>query len=190
MNHPPPYQPPYGPMYSTAPPQGRPETLPFARWSRRAGARLIDIAVVTIPAAVIGLVIGLVWVGVQATAGGSGALSRNFGIIFSVALYLCLVGYDALTVSRLGRTFGKHLVKLRVTALDRPFEDARIPLRFVLVRAALFHLWVLFLWANGLLILGLGIASFVAFALWPLWDRPDRQGLHDKVARTVVLDKV
>ncbi|PSK91784.1 RDD family protein [Murinocardiopsis flavida] len=164
---------------------------PLAPWGPRAAARLVDVAVVTIPALIVALVFSLIWMGAQLTlnlaSNSSGATQDKFAVIFSVALYLCLTAYDVVTLTKLRKTFGKHLLKIRVASLDNRSFEQPIPFSTVLVRAAVFHLWVLFFWTNIVLVAGLAIASLIAYVLWPLWDTPYRQGLHDKLARTVVV---
>jgi uncharacterized RDD family membrane protein YckC len=76
--------------------------------------------------------------------------------------------------ARAGRTVGKLVVGIRV----RAFETDRLPgWREAILRWAVF--------AAGSAVAG---GFFLLLdGLWPLWDRPWQQALHDKVARTLVV---
>lgn len=76
--------------------------------------------------------------------------------------------------ARAGRTVGKRLVGIRV----RAFDTDRLPTwREAIMR------WVVFAAGSALA----GGFFLLLDGLWPLWDRPWQQALHDKVARTLVV---
>ncbi|GAA1987307.1 hypothetical protein GCM10009799_11120 [Nocardiopsis rhodophaea] len=155
-----------------------------APWMRRAGARLVDVILVMIPAAVVAAIVALVWLGAQALVGG--ATSESYFIIFCVCYYLILVGYDAVSVARKRRTAGKKLLGLEVAPQDAEGRPGPIPITAIVARAAVFHLWVLFWWIPGWKWV-VGVLFLVLCALWPLRARPYPQGVHDRVARTIVV---
>ncbi|MFC7330558.1 RDD family protein [Marinactinospora rubrisoli] len=159
-----------------------------ADWGPRAVARLIDFAIVAIPSALIGALIAAIWVGGQTVLyGGTSNSARNFWIVYSIVGYLLLVGYDAVCLRCWGCTLGKAVMKLRVAVVGGRGHPGEIPVRQVIARAAVFYLVNLFGWVNVIALLLLCVLDLVLFGLWPLWDRPLRQGLHDKIAQTVVL---
>jgi uncharacterized RDD family membrane protein YckC len=74
---------------------------------------------------------------------------------------------------RAGQTLGKRIMKIRVIPLD-----PRIPLTWLIAfkRYAAQFLPAAFTWFYALI-----------DDLWPLWDKPFQQALHDKAAPTVVV---
>jgi uncharacterized RDD family membrane protein YckC len=73
-----------------------------------------------------------------------------------------------------GRTVGKRVLGIRI----RMLADDRTPdLSTALIRWALFTAGTVIAGGPFLLLDG----------LWPLWDKPWRQALHDKLAKTVVV---
>ncbi|CAM3735312.1 RDD family protein [Nocardiopsis gilva] len=179
---PPPYLGP-GVAGPGAGPQSEPPRPPAA-WLRRAGARLVDVVLVMIPAAIVAAIVGLVWFG--ALALGGSAKAQNFFIIFCVCYYLILVVYDAVNVARKRRTVGKKLLGLEVAPQDGEGRPGPIAITSIVARAAVFHLWVLFWWIPGWNWV-VSILFLVFCALWPLRARPYPQGIHDRVARTIVV---
>ncbi|MBB6171119.1 putative RDD family membrane protein YckC [Nocardiopsis mwathae] len=157
---------------------------PPATWLRRTGARLVDLVLVMVPSAVAAGIVGLVWLG--ALALGGGAKAENFFIIFCVCYFLILVGYDAVNVARRRRTAGKKLLDLEVAPREGGGHPGPIPIASIVARAAVFHVWVLFWWIPGWNVVA-GILFLVFCVLWPLWSRPYGQGVHDHVARTIVV---
>ncbi|OPC82773.1 hypothetical protein B4N89_19135 [Embleya scabrispora] len=93
------------------------------------------------------------------------ALAIVLGTVLAAALL-----YEALPTWKWGRSLGKTLFGLRVADLDS--HDT--PTLWQSVRR-----WLV-LYVPGVFVVG------VLGALWGLFDRPWRQGLHDKAARTFV----
>ncbi|MGC0420817.1 RDD family protein [Embleya sp. AB8] len=93
------------------------------------------------------------------------ALAAVLGTVLAAALL-----YEALPTWKWGRSLGKTLFGLRVADLDS--HDT--PTLWQSVRR-----WLV-LYVPGVFVVGL------FGALWGLFDRPWRQGLHDKAARTFV----
>ncbi|MFF4451053.1 RDD family protein [Streptomyces goshikiensis] len=181
----PPPPPPYGggdPYGSGG--GGMPDPLagmpPLADFGRRLGARIVDVLIVTIPLFLIQLPFNNkrymvdtdkgedVTEVITNSYGGSGLLWTLIGII-------AYVGYDWFFTKRDGRTPGKRWLGLRVAMLN----DGSVPGSSAsLSRAAV-------LWVPTLV---------CCFCLWPLAlivsmlvDKPYKQALHDKVAKTVVV---
>ncbi|MBP5863402.1 RDD family protein [Streptomyces scabiei] len=85
------------------------------------------------------------------------------------------IAYDTVLTVRDGRTLGKKLLKLRVADLD----DGSTPsTQTALIRAAV--LWIPFAFCCAC------IWTAIAGG-WSFFDRPYKQGLHDKAAKTVVV---
>jgi uncharacterized RDD family membrane protein YckC len=156
-------------------------TPAYASFWRRVGARVIDILIISVAAAVLG----------AATLADdfSEAIADNQVDRLEVFLrggkfltFAALVGlaaaiYEIALVATRGATLGKMALGLKVTRV----EDGALPtwgqafIRWLVPAAASYVPRV-----GGLIVL--------VIYLWMLWD-PDRrnQGLHDKAARTVVI---
>jgi uncharacterized RDD family membrane protein YckC len=74
---------------------------------------------------------------------------------------------------RWGQTLGKRALGIRIRPLA---EDVQLSWAQVLLR------WMVF---EGLSVLS--SLLLLVDCLWPLWDKPWRQALHDKVASTIVV---
>ncbi|WP_406286306.1 RDD family protein [Embleya sp. NBC_00896] len=98
-----------------------------------------------------------------------GTTGTTLAVVLGTVLAVALL-YEALPTWRWGRSLGKTLFGLRVADLDS--HDT--PTLWQSVRR-----W-LTLYVPGVFVVG------VLGALWGLFDRPWRQGLHDKAARTFV----
>lgn len=194
----PPYgEPPYGqPPYGSAPPPpppppppndpygsgggfGAPDPLagmpPLAEPGKRILARLIDLLIISIPL----YLISLPWGGAIDVDGDGGdgfdAAYSGHQFLWSLIGLVVYVAYDTYFTHKDGRTLGKRLLKLRVAMLN----DGRVPdTGAALMRAVV-------LWAPALL---------CCPCLWWLinivlmfTDKPYRQGLQDKAAKTVVV---
>ncbi|MEU8433992.1 RDD family protein [Streptomyces sp. NPDC029216] len=167
------------------PPYGMPDPLsgmpPLAGFGRRLGARVIDLILVGIPLALIQLPFGTKRYVVDTSRGEdvSEVITKSYngtGLLWTLISIVAYVGYDwYLTHRSNGQTVGKKALGLRVAMLD----DGRVPpSNAALGRAAA-------LWIPTLV---------CCFCLWPLAlivsmlvDKPYKQALHDKVARTVVV---
>ncbi|MEV4880999.1 RDD family protein [Streptomyces cyaneofuscatus] len=190
-------QPPYGqPPYGGAPPPpppppppndpygsgggfGAPDPLagmpPLAEPGKRILARLIDFLIISIPLYLISLPWGgAIDVDGDGGDGFDGAYSGH-QFLWSFIGLVVYVAYDTYFTHKDGRTLGKRLLKLRVAMLN----DGRVPdTGAALMRAVV-------LWAPALL---------CCPCLWWLinivlmfTDKPYRQGLQDKAAKTVVV---
>lgn len=157
----------------------------MAEWWQRAAARVIDALAVGLPVTVVAFLIALMWAGAQ-WLGDGGEIGRNAAIVYGIAAFVLFVAYETVCVKRWRRTLGKHLLKLEVAPASRAGRQGPIPVASMAARAALFNLPNLAAGSPSWGVL-LYVLLVVPCVLWPLWDRPNRQGLHDKLGGTVVV---
>ena len=176
-----------GPGYAPVRPEAPP--IPLATWPQRAAARILDSlieGVIALP-----FVLWLVWPAVQrfvdavptdGSAPSQEAMTALQGDLLAVSTTITVIAvvvsllYQAPQNKRWGRTVGKRALGIRI----RPFAaDGPLTWGQVLSRWAVFEVFSLI--AGGLLL--------IIDCLWPLWDKPWRQALHDKVARTIVVPR-
>ncbi|MBC3842534.1 RDD family protein [Streptacidiphilus sp. 4-A2] len=158
---------PYGPTPYGAPPVSA--MPPLGGLGHRLLARIIDgvlLAIVAIPLSV-----------VLYAGSGHGRTGRTL----LIDLFLALLGffYEGLMLTLAGgQTVGKKVMRIRVAVL----ADGSAPTgRTGWIRSAVYWLPSLF---SFLIIPALFSLLNV---LWCVWDRPYRQCLHDKAAKTVVV---
>ncbi|MFD3979873.1 RDD family protein [Streptomyces griseus] len=179
---PPPPPPPHDP-YGSGGGFGAPDPLagmpPLAEPGKRILARLIDFLIISIPLYLISLPWGgAVDVNGDGDDGFGDAVASGYSghqLLWSIIGLVVYVAYDTYFTHKDGRTLGKRLLKLRVAMLN----DGRVPdTGASLMRAVV-------LWAPALL---------CCPCLWWLinivlmfTDKPYRQGLQDKAAKTVVV---
>ncbi|MFF5971712.1 RDD family protein [Streptomyces sp. NPDC012769] len=177
-NNMPPPPPPYGGYgggYGGADPlAGMP---PLAESGRRIVARIIDWLIIAIPLAIIGIPFKVYERAGDDNDFGDTVNSLNGGgqLIFQLITIVAYVAYDTVMTAKNGQTLGKKLMKLRVAMLN----DGSTPsMNASLIRAIV-------LWLPALI---------CCACLWPLLllililvDKPYKQGLHDKAAKTVVV---
>ncbi|MFF3907354.1 RDD family protein [Streptomyces sp. NPDC001848] len=165
---------PYGPggPYdgSTDPLAGMP---PLADSGKRVLARIIDMILVGIVVWLLSWAFHTLQYDVEATKVDTGkSLGQS---VIAAVLY---TAYDAILISRTGQTYGKRLLNMRVANLD---DGSNPSLQASLIRAAV--LWLPFAFC----------CACVWTAIcggWSFFDRPYKQGLHDKAARTVEVSTV
>ncbi|OEJ51770.1 hypothetical protein BGM19_15465 [Streptomyces agglomeratus] len=174
---------PYGgPPYGTPPPPysgGAADPLagmpPLAPTGKRIAARIIDVLIVGVPLGLIGWLLGMFdsynsddWDEVS-------TMSDAKSLIWQLVTMVVYIGYDTYMTAKDGRTVGKRLMNLRVAMLNSgmvPETNASLLRAVVLWVPALiccFCLW----WLINLVMI--------------LVDKPYKQGLHDKAAKTVVV---
>ena len=85
------------------------------------------------------------------------------------------IAYDTVMISKSGQTLGKQLLNLRVANLD---NGATPSAQTSLMRAAV--LWIPFAFCCAC------VWTAIAGG-WSFFDKPYKQGLHDKAAKTVVV---
>ncbi|GGS45231.1 MULTISPECIES: RDD family protein [Streptomyces] len=180
---PPPPPPPPNDPYGSGGGFGVPDPLagmpPLAEPGKRILARLIDFLIISIPLYLISLPWGgAVDVNGDGDDGFGDAVAGGYSghqLLWSIIGLVVYVAYDTYFTHKDGRTLGKRLLKLRVAMLN----DGRVPdTGAALMRAVV-------LWAPALL---------CCPCLWWLinivlmfTDKPYRQGLQDKAAKTVVV---
>ncbi|MER6603965.1 RDD family protein [Streptomyces sp. CS149] len=180
---PPPPPPPPNDPYGSGAGFGAPDPLagmpPLAEPGKRILARLIDFLIISIPLYLISLPWGgAVDVNGDGDDGFGDAVASGYSgqqLLWSIIGLVVYVAYDTYFTHKDGRTLGKRLLKLRVAMLN----DGRVPdTGAALMRAVV-------LWAPALL---------CCPCLWWLinivlmfTDKPYRQGLQDKAAKTVVV---
>jgi uncharacterized RDD family membrane protein YckC len=184
---PPPPPPPYepgayggGPYGGTDPLAGMP---PLGEPGKRILARLIDFLIISIPLYLISLPFGgAVEVSSDNNNRNNDSVSNVFNqtysghqLLWSLIGLVAYVAYDTYFTHKDGRTIGKRLLKLRVAMLN----DGRVP------DTSASFLRAVVLWLPALL---------CCPCLWWLinivmmfTDKPYRQGLQDKAAKTVVV---
>ena len=158
---------PYGPTpYGNAPVSEMP---PLGGLGRRLSARIID----TVLLAIVGVPLSLV-----AYAGSSHDRTART-VVAEVALALVGFVYEGLmlTLSR-GQTVGKKVMRIRVAVLANGAVSSGST---GWIRSAVY-------WLPGIFS-ALCIPALFSLLniLWCTWDRPYRQCLHDKAAKTVVV---
>jgi uncharacterized RDD family membrane protein YckC len=96
-------------------------------------------------------------------------IGAALGGMLVLASFVLLIAWQLLSLGRLGQTYGKHLVGVRVVSLSdhNPIGSGSAFVRQLVQNVGL--------WAFGL------------GWLWALWDA-QQQGWHDKVVNCVVVD--
>ncbi|MFB4320156.1 RDD family protein [Actinomadura sp. 21ATH] len=177
-------------------------SLPLAPIARRAGARLIDNALVAVFgfALVLPVVIGTIGLGSAGSKTDTEGGVWNWPIIFTLFAVMSVLPfiYEAVQLSMWGRTVGKRVMHLGVVQV-RPAGDAvtttqavwRAGIVHVAYQLGLFFFLVLavMVWeyfAYGVLLVAIGV---VMAHLWAIWDQPLHQSVHDRFAGTLVIDE-
>ncbi|WP_081748727.1 RDD family protein [Nocardiopsis sp. CNT312] len=172
------------------PPPGQEGGLryPLASLQARALARGIDLVVAALPALLVAALLALAWTGLRVLAGGSPwDAEGRYRIMLGVVFFVLYTGYETVALVRFQRTLGKRWTGLRVAPASGEGRLGPLPVAALTVRAAVFALPGLLLFLPPplwwlLLAAVVGITGGAAAG-----DRPNRQGVHDKVAGTVVL---
>jgi uncharacterized RDD family membrane protein YckC len=178
------------PGYAAAPPYGyrplptSPRGEPLADFGARAGARVIDALilgafslVLIIPAYILIFAVLLGQANAWSPQTGPGPeFFLTFLGIWAVLFVLLLALQYLYEVEHMlrggGQTFGKRMMKIRVVPIDPADQLTR---RHASLR-----------WLAMVGMSFVGPLQLIDF-LFPLWDKPYQQTLHDKAARTVVV---
>jgi len=161
--------------------------VPLAMWGSRAWAKILDSlieAIITAP-----IFLWLLWPPLQrlldaVPADGSAPTDQAMasfqtdvvGISLTLSIVSALVSflYEVPQNVIWGRTLGKRVTGIRI----RPrAQDTGVTWLQGTIR-----------WATATIgsMAGYGVFTLLDY-LWPLWDKPWRQAIHDKTARTVVV---
>ncbi|AZM61986.1 MULTISPECIES: RDD family protein [unclassified Streptomyces] len=160
---------PYG-----GPPGGPSDPLagmpPLADSGRRTLARIIDMVLVGAVVVLLTLPFGLAEYDID-----DNNVDVGSGFVQSVIAAVLFIAYDTVMTARTGQTLGKKWLRMRVADL----ADGSTPsTQTSLTRAAV--LWLPFAFCCAC------VWTVIAGG-WSFFDRPYKQGLHDKAARTVVV---
>jgi len=178
-----------------APPLPTPGGHPLAGQGDRLLAKLLDGVVLIVPNLIL-LVLGMVPVAVLVVRAGPNENPTEdwtFWLVYLAGFQAALIGmigvlylYEVVYQHRTGQTVGKRVMRLRAVSLPdgNPPDRRQYRRRWAAENAILL--------IEAVPVLGLLIASVVGpyaylNVLWCLWDKPYRQCLHDKYARTTVV---
>jgi len=143
---------------------------PLADSAKRTLARIIDLILVGVVVWLLSWAFGFnqyEWDSDQVEVGST--LGQS---VIGAVLY---IAYDTVLTARNGQTLGKQLLNMRVANLN----DGSTPsVQTSLIRAAV--LWLPFAFCCAC------VWTAIAGG-WSFFDRPYKQGLHDKAAKTVVV---
>ncbi|WP_369223036.1 RDD family protein [Streptomyces sp. R39] len=143
---------------------------PLADSGKRTLARIIDMILVGIVAAL------LTWAfGVSEYQMDGDRISAGRSFVQSLVVAVLFVAYDTLLIAKSGQTLGKKWLGMRVANLaDGATPSAQTSLLRALV------LWLPFAFCCACI-------WTVICGGWSFFDKPYKQGLHDKAAKTVVV---
>lgn len=153
------------------------ETRPLASIGTRGVARIVDTLLLGVISA------ALFWISFGVLQGDS----VGFSWTFTIATGLVFAGYEIVLTKIRGQTLGKMILRIRVVS----HRDARLPgwgasvIRYGVPTLSSFLLE----WATAWLYPSAQAWTFLflpAFYLLAAFD-PNRQGIHDKTARTIVV---
>jgi uncharacterized RDD family membrane protein YckC len=188
-------------VYFPPPPlYARPGGHPLAEATDRLLARIVDGLILSVPMLLIELpVMVALWywlldrVSVPTSATGDGPLDGGdlllvAGVFFGVFAVLILLNglfsylYEVVYMHRTGQTVGKRLMRLRVVTMDvaAPIDVGHARRRWLAREGVALLALIPFVGSLA------GVYNWLD-SLWLLWDKPNRQCLHDKYARTVVI---
>jgi uncharacterized RDD family membrane protein YckC len=143
---------------------------PLADSGKRTLARVIDLILV-------GIVVWLLTWGFGVSEYDVDSDEVEYGKSFAQSLIAALlyIGYDTFMIAKSGQTIGKRLLNMRVANLDNGSTPS---VQTALLRSAV--LWIPFAFCCAC------IWTAIAGG-WSFFDKPYKQGLHDKAAKTVVV---
>lgn len=143
---------------------------PLADSGKRVLARIIDMVLVGIVVGLLSWLFGTAAYDIDPDEVNTG---KSFGqSLLAAVLY---IAYDTYMISKTGQTLGKKWLGMRVANLN---DGATPTLQTALARAAV--LWLPFAFCCA-------CVWTVICGGWSFFDKPYKQGLHDKAAKTVVV---
>ncbi|MEU9134458.1 RDD family protein [Streptomyces sp. NPDC048404] len=144
---------------------------PLADSGKRVLARILDMILVGIVAWLLSWAFGVTEYNMD-----SNKIEYGKSLGQSLVVAVLFVTYDTVMISKTGQTVGKKLFNHRVANLDNGSTPS---VQTSLVRALV--LWIPFAFCCAC------IWTAIAGG-WSFFDKPYKQGLHDKAAKTVVVD--
>ena len=143
---------------------------PLAPSGRRTLARIIDMIMVAV------VVWLITWgVGVSEFDVNSDNMQYGKSLAQSALAAVLYIGYDTIMITRSGQTLGKKWLGMRVANLDNGSTPST---QTTLIRSAV--LWIPFAFCCACIWTAISGG-------WSYFDKPYKQGLHDKAAKTVVV---
>ncbi|TDB90581.1 RDD family protein [Actinomadura sp. 7K534] len=169
---------------------------------RRAGARLIDNALVAVFgfALVLPVTIGVLGLGKPGSQTEDEGGIWNWPIIFTLFAVLSVLPflYEAVQLAMSGRTLGKrimHLGVVQVRPAGEPLTTTQAVWRAGIIHVV-YQIGVFFFLALAVMVwdyaaygMVLVWAGALMAYLWAIWDQPMHQALHDRFAGTLVIDE-
>lgn len=125
----------------------------------------------------VAVVVGLItWgLGVSEYDVNSDNVEYGKSLAQSLLAAVLYIGYDTVMISRSGQTLGKKWLGMRVANLDNGSTPS---VQTTLIRSAV--LWIPFAFCCACIWTAISGG-------WSYFDKPYKQGLHDKAAKTVVV---
>lgn len=154
----------------------------LASMGQRFGARLIDALIVFVPAIILGVIVvaALAPSAEQIARGESSTSAIVILLVYAGAIILIGVAYEVGLLAARGATVGKSALGLRVvTAATAAQRGAGLGAGPAFARWATVNVPALIPYVGGLW-------SLICY-LSPFFDSENRQGFHDKAAKTYVL---
>ncbi|MER7568468.1 RDD family protein [Streptomyces sp. NPDC048523] len=144
---------------------------PLAPSGRRTLARIIDMIMV-------GIVVWLITWGFGVSEFDVDGDDMQYGksLAQSALAAVLYIAYDTILITRSGQTLGKKWLGMRVANLD---NGSTPTVQTTLIRSAV--LWIPFAFCCACIWTAISGG-------WSYFDKPYKQGLHDKAAKTVVVN--
>ncbi|WP_405142554.1 RDD family protein [Sphaerisporangium sp. NBC_01403] len=175
--------PPYGAPQGAPIPQGAP--APLAEWWERLVARIIDNVIFGVIYAILSSILASIFQPSVADILANPALSTGSyvlpGLLAGIIAFAAYAAYDYVLHSKDGQTLGKKVMKIRLAAVGGgPLDSSVVMKRSAIFPGVMVLYGIPFLgWLSSIFVLVLGVLILV--------DKPLQQGLHDKLAGTVVV---
>ncbi|MEV7966706.1 RDD family protein [Sphaerisporangium sp. NPDC088356] len=174
--------PPYGAPQGAPLPQGVP--APLAEWWERLVARIIDNVIFGIVYGILTAILSAIFVPSAADILANPTLAGSYvlpGLLAGIIAFGAYAAYDYVLHSKDGQTLGKKVMKIRLAALGGgPLDSSLVMKRSAIFPSVMVLYGIPLLgWLSSIFVLVLGVLI--------LTDKPLQQGLHDKLAGTVVV---
>ncbi|WP_279339294.1 RDD family protein [Sphaerisporangium perillae] len=183
------YGTPYGGSAPYGAPQGAPlppgVPAPLAEWWERLVARIIDGIIFGVVYFIVAAILTPIFTPSVADILSNPSLSTGTvvlpGLLAGIIAYGAYAAYDYVMHSKGGQTIGKKVMKIRLAALGgAPLDSSAVMKRSAIFPGVMVLYGIPFLgWISSIFVIVLGVLI--------LTDKPLQQGLHDKLAGTVVV---